>query len=177
MKAVLLELLRCPTCSGRYRLELDRLVCSYCQAEIPLQSGISLFSDVPPDITPSEKRLRGAGMDTPWRCANTRFLAGEAQRIAGNAIVLDVGSGRGDFSSIFTDQRYLAVEIYPYPEVDVVCDLTKVNPFALGSLDVILLMNVLEHLPDAMDFIQNLSGLLRPGGKILAAVPFLVKIH
>jgi SAM-dependent methyltransferase len=177
MKAVLLELLRCPTCSGRYCLELNRLVCSNCQAEIPLQNEIPLFSDVPPDITPSEKRPRGAGMDTPWRSANTRFLEGEAQRLPGNAIVLDVGAGRGDFSSMFTDQRYLAVEIYPYPEVDIVCDLTKVNPFAPGSLDVILLMNVLEHLQDAAEFIKTLSGLLRPGGKILAAVPFLVKIH
>ena len=177
MKTGLLEILRCPTCSGRYRSESNRLVCTDCQAEIPLQGGIPLFSDVPPDITPSEKRPRGIGMDTTWRSANTRFLESEVRWIPGNAIVLDVGAGRGDFSGLFAGQRYLAVEIYPYPEVDIVCDLTKINPFAPASLDVILLMNVLEHLPDATECIRSLSGLLRPGGKILVAVPFLVKIH
>jgi SAM-dependent methyltransferase len=177
MKTVLLEVLCCPACSGRYRSESDRLVCTDCRAEIQLQDGIPLFSDVPQDIIPSEKRLRGIGMDTPWRSANTRFLEGEVQRLPNNAIVLDIGAGRGDFSGLFTGQRYLAVEIYPYPEVDIVCDLTKIRPFTLGSLDVILLMNVLEHLPAAAEFLKTLSGLLRPGGKILVAAPFLVKIH
>ena len=141
MNTDLLEVLRCPTCAGMYRLESSRLFCAVCQVEVQLQNGTLLFSDVPKDIIPSEKRSRGVGVDTPWRSANTRFLEGEAQRLSENAIVLDVGAGRGDFSGLFTDQRYLAVEIYPYPEVDIVCDLTKVNPFAPGSLDVILLMN------------------------------------
>jgi len=177
MKTVLLEILRCPACSSQYRSESDRLVCTGCQAGIPLQGGIPLFSVVPADIIPSAKRPRGTRVDTPWRNANTLFLEREVRQIPANATILDIGAGRGDFSGLFTGQHYLALDIYPYPEVDIVCDLTKVSPFAPASLDVILLMNVLEHLPDAAEFIKTLSNLLRPGGKILAVVPFLVKIH
>lgn len=177
MKPILLEILRCPHCSGKYRVENDQLVCISCQVAVLNQDGIPRFSVVPSDMTPSEKRTRGQGSDTPWREANTRFLRDEVEDLSPDAVVLDVGAGRGDFSNLFNDQRYLAVEVFPYPEVDLVCDLFIINPIAPASLDIILLMNVLEHIPDAKAFLSSLSVLLRPGGRIIVSVPFLVKIH
>ena len=177
MNTDLLEILRCPACSGLYRIEGDRLACVACHAEVQLRGGVPLFSDIPQDIVPSEKRARRAGADTPWRSANTRFLQQEVQRMPAAAIILDVGAGHGDFSGLFEGRHYLAMDIYPYPEVDLVCDLTRIRPFASGSLDIVLLMNLLEHLPDASEFLKAIVPLLAPGGKILVVVPFLVKIH
>jgi SAM-dependent methyltransferase len=69
------------------------------------------------------------------------------------------------------------LDIYPYPEVDIVCDLTQTNPFRDASLDAILLMNVLEHVYDAHALLESLAKMLKPGGVLVIAIPFLVKMH
>lgn len=178
MKRELLEVLVCPHCKNQYRLEeTDRLICTGCAREVPLKNSIPVFTEVPDDLNPSEKRSRSPQGNTPWREANTRFLEDQVGDVNSNPVILDIGAGRGDFTHILTSRRYFAVDIFPYPEIDLVCDLTKSTPFASGSIDIIVLMNVLEHLPSAGDFIKSLSALLRPNGRILVTVPFLLKIH
>ena len=126
---------------------------------------------------PFEKRERGPQLGSTWRQANWKFLQDQAARIPAGGIVLDVGAGRGDFASLFADCAYLALDVYPYPEVDLVCDFTKVAPFRAGSFARILLMNVLEHVFDGAGLLAALSRLLEPGGELLVAVPFLLKVH
>lgn len=176
-KADLLEIIHCPTCSGSYKDEGGYLICNLCHKKVPLINGIPVFSEIPSNINPSEKRNRAPEINTPWRNANTRFLVDQVKNFSSNTIVLDIGAGRGDFSEIFINQRYFAMDIYPYPEIDLVCDLSNIKPFIPNSIDVILLMNVLEHLPEAASTLKSLELLLRPGGIILVSVPFLVKIH
>ncbi|MEN8242887.1 MAG: class I SAM-dependent methyltransferase, partial [Chloroflexota bacterium] len=101
----------------------------------------------------------------------------EIDQLSADALVLDVGSGRGDFSSIISRRESLALDIYPYPEVDIVCDLAQVNPFKENSFDAIVLMNVLEHVYDSKVFLKELAKLIKPGGKLLVAIPFLLKVH
>jgi SAM-dependent methyltransferase len=116
-------------------------------------------------------------MGTPWRQANWRFLATQVGRLAGDAVLLDVGAGRGDFADALHQRSTIALDVYPYPEVDVVCDLAEANPFQAGSFDGVVLMNVLEHVYDSHALLEALSQLLKPGGVLLVAVPFMVKIH
>lgn len=42
---------------------------------------------------------------------------------------------------------------------------------APGSLDLILCLDVLEHLPDPWAVVRRLSPLLRPGGRLIVSVP------
>ena len=70
-----------------------------------------------------------------------------------------------------------ALDIYPYPEVDLVCDLTLRNPFRPASFDAVVLMNVLEHVYDTHALLARLSEILKPGGILVVAIPFLVKLH
>jgi SAM-dependent methyltransferase len=128
-------------------------------------------------MVPSEKLSRGPQIGTPWRRANWRFLQQQVARLKSDALILDVGAGRGDFADLFENRHYLALDVYPYPEVDIVCDLTQVNPFRPGSFDAILLLNVMEHVYDTRALLDSLAGMLKPGGVILVAIPFLVKIH
>jgi SAM-dependent methyltransferase len=44
-------------------------------------------------------------------------------------------------------------------------------PIAPGSLDLILLLDVLEHLVDPWRVMTRLTGLLRPGGHVIASLP------
>jgi SAM-dependent methyltransferase len=114
---------------------------------------------------------------TPWRKANWRFLETQLTQLPGEARVLDVGAGRGDFAALTNRFQTIALDIYPYPEVDLVCDLTLRNPFRQTSFDAVVLMNVLEHVYDTHALLARLAELLKPGGILIVAIPFLVKLH
>jgi SAM-dependent methyltransferase len=128
-------------------------------------------------MVPSEKLARGPGIGTPWRQANWRFLQGQIDRLDPKALILDVGAGRGDFSEIFKDRPAISLDVYPYPEIDVVCDLTQANPFRENSFDAILLMNVMEHVYNTHSLLGSLGQMLKPGGVLIVAIPFMVKMH
>jgi len=178
MKPQLLEILQCTHCGGELESQPTSLVCRQCENAVPIQSGIPIFTPPPSDLHPSDKIARSPDSGTPWRQANWRFLEDQVGRLDPQAVILDVGAGRGDFADLFKGYlNYLALDIYPYPEVDIVCDLSCINPFRPSNLDAILLMNVLEHVYDARSLRSSLSGMLKPGGLLIVAVPFLVKMH
>jgi SAM-dependent methyltransferase len=178
MKPQLLHVIACPHCRCELVKQNGSLVCLACGRNITLQRDAPIFTTPPTDMRPSEKLPRGPNIGTPWRQANWRFLAEQVRKLDNKALILDVGAGRGDFADLFANQpNYLALDIYPYPEVDIVCDLTQVNPFRPGSLDAIVLMNVLEHVYDSRLMLASLSEMLVSGGILIVAVPFMVKIH
>lgn len=185
MKTFLLEHIQCVACGGNLQfatataaagLHAD-LICADCGEVVPLQQGIPVFTPPPDGMVLSEKLARGPEIGTPWRQANWRFLQQQVATFLPDALFLDVGAGRGDFSAVFSGRQCLALDVYPYPEVDLACDLTRVNPLQAGHFDAIVLMNVLEHVFAGQKLLTVLSNLLKPGGKLIVAVPFLVKIH
>ena len=177
MKETLLEVIQCEQCGGELNQRDEGLVCSQCEHVIPLHTHIPLFSPVNQTIQPSPKEARGPNMGTPWRQANWRFLDKRLVSLSQNALLLDVGAGRGDFFSVLKGRPFIALDIYPYPEVDIVCDLTKTNPFRPNSFDAILLFNVLEHVYDTHALVQSLAAMLKPDGVLLVTIPFMVKMH
>ena len=177
MKPELLPLLVCPNCHSELIENAARLECAGCARSYPLQAGIPLFSQPPENLQPSAKIERGPQIGTPWRQANWRFLQEQTQRLDAQALLLDVGAGRGDFADLLDERRTIALDIYPYPEVDLVCDLTQVVPLKAESFDAVVLMNVLEHVFDTHAMLAALGRLLKPGGVLIVAIPFLVKIH
>ena len=175
----LTSILQCNRCAGPLESTPEsRLKCRFCQHTIEVRDGIPLFTLAPANIQPSPKLQRGPEVGTPWRKANWRFLQAEIARQQPEAWILDVGAGRGDFADLFGERtNYIALDIYPYPEVDLVCDLSLTNPFQPGTFDAILLMNVLEHVYDGRALVSTLGDLLKPGGRLIIAIPFMVKMH
>lgn len=178
IKPELLDRLACPEC-GSYPLKITagQLRCPAGGHCYPLEKGIPVFSPPPPGLVPSEKIPRGPQIGTPWRQANWRFLSEQVDRLASDAVLLDVGAGRGDFADVLSQRTTIALDVFPYPEVDLVCDLTEANPFQAVSFDGVVLMNVLEHVYDSHALLEAINRLLKPGGVLLVAVPFMVKIH
>jgi SAM-dependent methyltransferase len=178
MKQDLLDRLVCPDC-GQDQLEsMDRsLRCRSCGSEFPVEEGIPIFSTVPADYVPFQPFQRGPDLGTRWRQANWQFLEKAVSRLPADAVILDVGAGRGDFAAIFKGCRYLSLDLYPYPEVDLVADLTRNVPLQAGCLDTVMLANVLEHVQNPAALLAAISRLLKPGGVVLATIPFLLKIH
>ncbi|MCK4897794.1 MAG: class I SAM-dependent methyltransferase [Anaerolineales bacterium] len=177
MKKALSEVILCDHCGEKLAMLGEALKCQDCGHTIPLQGGVPVFTPPPEGLQPSEKLLRGPNVGTPWRQANWRFLEGQITSLSKEALILDVGAGRGDFADLFQKLNYLALDVYPYPEVDIVCDLTQTNPFRDASFDVIVLMNVMEHVYDTHAMLARLAKMLKKQGALIVAIPFMVKMH
>lgn len=87
------------------------------------------------------------------------------------ARLLNLGSG---FRA--SPPGFVAVDREAYPEVGIVGDLTAL-PLKSDSNDAILCEMVLEHVPDARAALREFHRVLRPGGRVYLAVPFLWPYH
>ncbi len=68
---------------------------------------------------------------------------------------------------------YVNVDIAPLPGVEVVADLSHpLWPFTDNAFEEILLINVLEHLPDVVRPVEELWRISKPGAKIHVRVPY-----
>jgi SAM-dependent methyltransferase len=56
-------------------------------------------------------------------------------------------------------------------------DLTQPFPIESGSQDFLLLFHVLEHLPDPNVCLAEACRILKPGGTLFGAVPFMHRVH
>jgi 2-polyprenyl-3-methyl-5-hydroxy-6-metoxy-1,4-benzoquinol methylase len=178
MKPQLSQILVCPHCQKQFVSNGENSIrCSGCGYEVRLVEGKPLFTDVPATIEPWEKVERGPEKGTAWRRSNWNFLNREVKALSKEALILDVGAGHGDFADIFTDLHCLSLDIVPYAEVDLVCDLGQTIPFNEGTFDAVVLMNVLEHVYENRRLVQNIAKILKPGGKLILTVPFLLKVH
>ena len=89
-----------------------------------------------------------------------------------DGLVLDAGSG---FKSTVYD-NVVNLEIVGYPSTDVL-GVGEHLPFADGTFDAALSLNVLEHVRDPFRCANELSRIVRPGGKLYAGAPFLQPYH
>jgi SAM-dependent methyltransferase len=96
-----------------------------------------------------------------------RFL----RSFAAGSRLLNLGAGFRD-----SPGGFLAVDREAYPGVKVRADLCAL-PFLSGTVDGILCEMVLEHVPDALAAIGEFHRVLKPGGRLYVAVPFLWPYH
>ncbi len=66
---------------------------------------------------------------------------------------------------------------HPLRHIDQCCDLNQVLPLADNCFDTIILSDVLEHIFEPAQLWNEMSRVLKPGGKLLVSVPFLYWIH
>lgn len=96
--------------------------------------------------------------------------------------ILDIGgAGRGShyrFLRFAHDASVETVDIVSAQGVDYVLDITKERvPLAAGSCDAVLLFNILEHLPVQEPALSEAFRLLKPGGRLIGVIPFLLNVH
>jgi 2-polyprenyl-3-methyl-5-hydroxy-6-metoxy-1,4-benzoquinol methylase len=96
--------------------------------------------------------------------------------------ILEVGAGAGAtlkwLKALYPNAETTAVEINPaqLDELKLNVDLPIIGPLdqtisQLKTYDLILLLDVLEHLPDPAESLQRLTKLLNPGGRVIVSVP------
>jgi SAM-dependent methyltransferase len=89
-----------------------------------------------------------------------------------DGLVLDAGSGLK--ASAY--ENVVNLEIVDYPTTDVL-GIGESLPFADATFDAALSLAVLEHVRDPFRCVAELARVVRPGGNVYAAVPFLQPYH
>jgi SAM-dependent methyltransferase len=164
--ARLRPLLRCPECGGMLTDEVDALVCAACRLTYPVRRGVVDFltrqtaSEFGADATDAisswgyDERVEHLLKDRP------------------DGLFLDCGAGLRHQ----LHPRIINYEIVDYTSTDVIGVGEKL-PFADASFDGVISVAVLEHVQDPFRCAAELYRVLKPGGRIFAAVPFLQPLH
>jgi SAM-dependent methyltransferase len=93
--------------------------------------------------------------------------------------VLDIGgSTKSGYHELMKGNRKITtVNINKEYGCDLVFDIQKPFPLKTGSFDVVSSFNVFEHIFGFHNAFSETSRVLKKGGKIVFAVPFLYQIH
>lgn len=110
---------------------------------------------------------------------------------AGNRI-LDAGAGEQQYRDACSHLQYvsqdfaqykpenlpsgLQMEKWDYKQLDIVSDITAI-PENDGAFDAVLCTEVLEHVPDPVAALKELSRLLKTGGVLILTAPFCSITH
>lgn len=99
------------------------------------------------------------------------------QVVSQNEIVVNIGAGyRKNKERYYSLKNVINTEIFAYPTTDIVCDGDDL-PFKDNSVDAIISLAVLEHVKNPWKHVEEMLRVVKPGGKILADVPFLQPYH
>jgi ubiquinone/menaquinone biosynthesis C-methylase UbiE len=105
------------------------------------------------------------------------FITDINKDIFEGAIVFDAGAGDGHWrKNLPSNINYISMDLgvgdaeVDYSHLDIKGDLRQI-PLADNSVDIIICIQVLEHLPEPWKAIEEMHRILKPGGKIFASCP------
>lgn len=119
-----------------------------------------------------------------------RWIESIAKKLPPKTKVLDIGAGTCPYRKFFRHCNYvthdfrkykkvhreLSEYIWKYGKIDIVSDITSI-PVADASFDVIICTEVLEHVPEPIKALQEISRILRVRGKLFLSSPLGSGIH
>ncbi len=135
----------------------------------------------------TEPRLRGTDLAQPslrdWAYLDcqrrTELIAEQAAKLPPQLQrLLDVGGKGKPYACFFAGRvvNHYVLDVEPAPSVDVVGDARHM-PFSDASIDVVLITQVLEHIPEPITVISEIRRVLKPGGTLLLSVPSIFPQH
>lgn len=88
-----------------------------------------------------------------------------------NLVALNLGSGNSDFGN-----DLLNLDLLPYDNVDILCDIENI-PFKDNTVDYIINIAVLEHVPNPQKVISEIHRIMKPGARLYCFIPFMQPFH
>jgi SAM-dependent methyltransferase len=90
-------------------------------------------------------------------------------------LIVEIGGGSGNFKEYFAGHhagqgRLIATDIVPTRHCDLAADAMAL-PFADESIDNLVMMDVLHHIPYPLRFFAEAQRVLRPGGRVVMTEP------
>jgi len=170
-------LLACPRCRGVFTSASQALICSICGLSYPIADQRIFFVSPPSDAPRSHTSTDPRGWSA-WRRANFEYFRRELAAEPKDGVLVDLGTGASQFRSLTDRFRLLVgVDFYPYERAVVVADISKPLPFRDQCCDIIFLSNVLDHLSHPRECLAECRRILRPGGRIVGTVAFLLHVN
>ncbi|MBD3672077.1 MAG: class I SAM-dependent methyltransferase [Planctomycetaceae bacterium] len=97
--------------------------------------------------------------------------------------VLDLGAGEGAFSQKLDDAGYevaacdLFPEMFRYSKVECrKADLHEPLPYDDGEFDLVIAVEVMEHLENHLRLFKDISRILKPGGTFMFSTPNIMSL-
>ena len=94
--------------------------------------------------------------------------------------VLEIGGGNGMMKPIITKaadvDEFISSDIAASDSTDVVCDAQDM-PFENAAFDLVMALEVMEHVPDTKAFLSEIQRVLKPDGEVIISVPFVFGEH
>jgi SAM-dependent methyltransferase len=133
-----------------------------------------------------ERTLPGVPGEEYWFARHEavyRWIAASLSDRLHDAVVVEAGSGEGYGAALLRDAGARAVVALEYDEAAVRhartaydgIGATRANlaamPLAPGSVDVLVCLQVVEHLWDLRGFLRDCTSVLRPGGLAVVSTP------
>jgi ubiquinone/menaquinone biosynthesis C-methylase UbiE len=116
-----------------------------------------------------------------------RWMKSKAMSVTPGSKVLDVGAGTCPYRPLFNHCDYKAQDFkkydgvklnnaHEYGQIDYASDITNI-PVGSGSFDVIVCTEVLEHVPEPIKALKEISRILKVGGRLLLTAPLGSGLH
>ncbi len=116
----------------------------------------------------------------PARFHLERWLADRAAAVPAGALVLDAGAGDHRYKPLFAHAQYESADFLQvekaYEPPTYKCDLASI-PVEDARYDVVVCTQVLEHVPEPRDVLQEFHRVLKPGGELLLSMPLFSEEH
>jgi SAM-dependent methyltransferase len=116
----------------------------------------------------------------PSRFHLTRFVERAAQSLNPGALVLDVGAGDAPYRSLFSDVTYESLDFCKvdkeYAEQTYIGDATAI-PVEDERFDMVLMTQVMEHLPDPMAVLCEIHRVMKPHATFWVSCPLFYQEH
>lgn len=135
------------------------------------------------------QRLSGLALDgyrqwrlyiEPERLRMRRILQKWIRLFEPGSKVLEVGGGTSFLRPVIQKNvdrsLYVSGDIAPTNATAVVLDANSL-PIKSGAFDVVMALEVLEHMPDPQKMLDEASRVLRAGGRLIITVPFMFGVH
>ena len=107
------------------------------------------------------------------------FLNEQSHDLPIESVILDAGAGKKPYKYLFSQFDYQSTDMpggfYSDPH-DFECFLDEI-PKPEGTYDVVVLTQVLEHVPDPWAVLKEIKRVLKPNGRLLLSVPLTAPLH
>ena len=130
------------------------------------------------DLITVNNKLKNNINYSSWKSYN--FLKVKKELINKKELkILDVGSGKHFIEKIhpeINENTFFRLDIANRSYVDIIADLQK-DSYFLECFDVVICLNVLEHVYKFKDFVCNINNLLKKDGILLLSIPYNSGLH